>query len=57
MQRFLSELIDEGREGGRYQTHFVTAREMINIILAACVERDDSPELYRDHRFRTRSAR
>jgi len=54
MQRFLSELIEEGRSGGRYQVHFVTAREMINIILAACDGRDGNPGLYRDYRFRTR---
>jgi hypothetical protein len=55
MRRFLSELLEEGA-GGRYQTHFVTAREMINIILAACDGRDGNPGLYRDYRFRTRSA-
>jgi len=55
MEPFFSELIKVRRTSGRSWTHFV--REMINIILAACVERDDSPELYRDHRFRTRSAR
>jgi hypothetical protein len=56
MQQFLSELIEERRDGSRYQTHFVTAREMINIILAACDGRDGNPGLYRDYRFRTRSA-
>src|SRR5262249_8326710 len=40
MERFLSELTEERRAGGRYQTHFVTAREMVNIILAACDGRD-----------------
>jgi hypothetical protein len=54
MQEFLSELIEEGRSSSRYQTHFVTAREMVNIILAACDRRDGNPGLYRDYRFRTR---
>ena len=53
MQRFLSELLEAGA-GGRYQTHFVTAREMINIILAACDGRDGNPGQYRDYRLRTR---
>lgn len=56
MARFLSDLIEERRGGGRFQTHFVTAREMVNIILAACDGRDGNPGLYRDYRFRTRPA-
>ncbi len=56
MQRFLSELIEEGRGGALYQTHFVTAREMMNIVLAACDGRDGNPKLYRDYRFRMRPA-
>ena len=56
MQRFLRELIEAGRDGGRYQTHFVTAREMVNVILAACDGRDGNPGLYREYRFRTRPA-
>ena len=56
MQRFLGDLIEEGRAGGRYQTHFVTAREMVNIILAACDGRDGNPGSYRDYRFRVRLA-
>jgi hypothetical protein len=55
MQQFLSELLGE-RAGDQYQTHFVTAREMVNIILAACDGRDGNPGLYRDYRFRTRPA-
>ena len=54
MERFLSELIQQGRGGGRTQTHFVTAREMVNIILAACDGRDGNPGQYRDYRFRMR---
>jgi len=54
MCRFLSDLLEEGQGGGRYQTHFVTAREMVNIILAACEGRDGNPGLYRDYRYRTR---
>jgi hypothetical protein len=57
MQRFLSALIEEGRGHGRYRTHFVTAREMVNIILAACDGRDGNPGLYRDYRFRVRLTR
>ena len=32
--------------------HFVTAREMVNMILAACDGRDGNPGEYRDYRLR-----
>ena len=35
-----------------YQVHFVTAREMVNIILAACEGHDGDPGRYRDHRLK-----
>jgi hypothetical protein len=57
MGRFLRELIEEVRGGGRYQSHFVTAREMVNINLAACDGRNGNPRLYRDYRFRNRPTR
>jgi len=50
MQKFLADLL-------RYTTdtkdvlHFVTAREMVNIILAACDGREGNPGQYRDYRF------
>jgi hypothetical protein len=51
MRRFLQELVDGARE--RNETlHFVTAREMTNIILAACDGREGSPGDYRDYRFK-----
>ncbi len=52
MQAFLRELTTEVCKRGRYQVHFVTAREMVNIILAACDGRDGSPGDYRDYRLR-----
>lgn len=51
MQDFLSALVEESR-GGRFALHFVTAREMVNIILAACDGREGSPGDYRDYRLR-----
>jgi hypothetical protein len=51
MRRFLQELVDGARE--RNETlHFVTARAMTNIILAACDGREGSPGDYRDYRFK-----
>lgn len=51
MQHFLRELIDGASE--RQQVlHFVTAREMVNILLAACDGREGSPGEYRDYRYR-----
>ena len=51
MRNFLRELT--GAAGERGETlHFTTAREMVNIILAACDGREGNPGEYRDYRFR-----
>ncbi|HEY1402260.1 MAG TPA: hypothetical protein VF953_11775 [Terriglobales bacterium] len=48
---FLEELVGSAAE--RKETlHFVTAREMTNIIFAACDARDGNPGEYRDYRFK-----
>jgi hypothetical protein len=52
MQSFLKELIEESRIGGKFDVHFVTAREMVNIALAACAGKDGDPCNYRDYRLR-----
>ena len=50
-RKFLSDLV--GGAAGRQETlHFVTAREMTNIILAACEGREGNPGEYRDYRFK-----
>jgi hypothetical protein len=56
MQQFLRGLIDGARQ--RSETlHFVSAREMVNIILAACDGREGNPGEYRDYRLkRTRTS-
>lgn len=51
MRAFLQGLAEDGRSGKEYRMHFVTAREMTNIVLAACDGRDGNPGLYRDYRF------
>jgi hypothetical protein len=55
MQRFLRELVEGAEERGEV-LHFVTAREMVNIILAACDGRTGNPGDYRDYRFIRNSA-
>lgn len=50
MSRFLEGLTALA-EREDYRLHFVTAREMVNIILAACDSRDGNPGLYRDYKF------
>jgi hypothetical protein len=55
MLRFLRELI-EGAQQRSEALHFVTAREMVNIILAACDGRDGNPGEYRDYRLKRRRA-
>lgn len=55
MREFLRQLA-EGAEAGEYQTHFVTAREMTNIILAACDGREGNPRDFRDYRLQLLTA-
>jgi len=50
-RRFLSGLI-EGAEQRSEQLHFVSTREMVNIILAACDGREENPGEYRDYRLK-----
>jgi len=48
---FLAALV--GGAGGRKETlHFVAARELANILLAACDGREGNPGDYRDYRFK-----
>ncbi len=50
-RKFLEQLVSSAKE--RKETlHFVTAREMANIILAACDGKDGNPGEYRDYRFK-----
>jgi hypothetical protein len=50
-RKFLEDLVSGA--GQRAETlHFVTAREMTNIVLAACDGREGNPGDYRDYRFR-----
>jgi hypothetical protein len=51
MQQFLAALID-GAGKRKEILHFVSAREMANIILAACDGRQGNPGDYRDYRYK-----
>ena len=51
MQNFLRELV-EGAAARNEIVHFVSAREMVNIMLAACDGRDGNPGEYRDYRLK-----
>jgi hypothetical protein len=55
MQKFLRELI-EGAQQRSETLHFVSAREMVNIILAACDGREGNPGEYRDYRLKRQRA-
>jgi len=48
MQRFLTELV-EGAPDRQEVIHFVTARQMVNMIWAACDGREGNPGEYRDY--------
>jgi len=51
MRNFLEELV-RGASDRKETLHFASAREMVNIILAACDGREGNPGLYRDYRFK-----
>lgn len=51
MRRFLSELV-EGASERQEIIHFATAREMVNMIWAACDGREGNPGGYRDYRLK-----
>jgi SAM-dependent methyltransferase len=51
IRQFLREIIESAHQ--RKETlHFVTAREMVNIMLAACDGREGNPREYRDYRLK-----
>ncbi len=51
MRAFVRELVS-GAGARRETVHFVSAREMVNMILAACDGREGNPGEYRDYRFK-----
>jgi len=51
LRNFLRELKEESRNGREYQIHYVTAREMANLVLAACDGCEGNPNDYRDYRL------
>jgi len=51
MRKFLEELLEGARGGTTYRVHFLTAREMTNIALAACDGREGDPGEYRNYRL------
>ena len=53
MKRFLRELTEGSADGSEYQVHFVTAREMVNIALAACDGCEGNPGNYREYRLKS----
>jgi hypothetical protein len=52
IQDFLRELVEGPGNRTEYRLHFVTMREMVNIVLAVCDERQGNPGEFRDYRFR-----
>ena len=51
MQGFLRDLVCGAGERGEV-LHFVSAREMVNIMLAACDGKEGNPGDYRDYQFK-----
>jgi hypothetical protein len=52
LEKFLRELREDVLTHDRFRVHFVTARELVNIILAACDGREGNPRDYRDYRLK-----
>jgi hypothetical protein len=52
LRRFLEQLVSDRGAAAARRVHFVTAREMVNVILAACDGREGDPGQYRDYRLR-----
>jgi hypothetical protein len=52
IQSFLHDLMALARNTEMYRPHFVTTREMTNIVLAACDGHQGNPADYRDYRLR-----
>jgi len=55
MRKFLCDLISHA-DATKDTLHFVSAREMVNIVLAACDGREGDPGQYRDYRLKRASA-
>jgi hypothetical protein len=53
MRGFLSELVEGAKQRDEI-LHFVSAREMVNIIFAGCDGREGNPGNYRDYRLKLR---
>ena len=51
MRRFLAGIAEKVRVDATVRVHYVTAREMVNITLAACDGREGNPGDYRDYRL------
>lgn len=56
MQEFLRKLVD-GAEERNEVLHFASAREMVNMIMAACDGREGNPGDYRDYRLKVARSR
>ncbi|MGE5111576.1 MAG: hypothetical protein ACM3JB_12000 [Acidobacteriaceae bacterium] len=49
---FLRQLTELSKQTGEFDLHFVSAREMINMILAACDGHSGNPGKFRDYKYR-----
>lgn len=52
MREFLRQLLRGSQESGEYRVYFTTAREMVNMMLAACDNCNGNPGDSRDYRLR-----
>lgn len=52
LTRFFGNVVELGEQSGKFKTHFATAREAFNIVMAAVDGHDGEPGLYRNYRLR-----
>ncbi len=51
--RFFNEIVENGERTGDYKTHFASAREAVNMVLAAVEGKNGNPDDFRDYRLKS----
>ncbi len=52
-RRFFGEIVEQGEKSGEYAIHFASAREAVNMVLAAIDGKQGNPNEFRDYRLKT----
>lgn len=52
-RRFFGEIVENGEKSGKYDVHFASAREAVNMVFAAIDGKTGNPNEYRNYRLQT----